>query len=328
MVLLRFPLGDTWNGKESSLAGKSVVIKSYGKINLVLDVLGLLPNGYHRVDMVMQQVELHDSVQVTLRKDSKDIRITTNHSRLPVDSRNLAYGAAQHMKEIMGYSKGMDIHLEKRIPLSSGLAGGSGNGAAVMLALDHLLEGEHNLDELLKLAQLLGSDVPFSLLGQIAGNSFLHENFPEDERPCHCAHATGTGTQLRPLDGLDCWVVLVTPEVEVSTREIYDGWDEMMEKPSFPSQGFLEGLREKNWEKLQQNMGNGLEIVAGKKYPIIVYARNMLESLGGHRGTQMSGSGPTIFGLYEEESVAKKVMLHMEKAFERVFLTHTTTAGL
>lgn len=310
------------------MVGKSVVIKSYGKINLVLDVLGLLPSGYHRVDMVMQQVELHDSVQVTLREDSNDIRITTNHPRLPVGSGNLAYGAAQHMKEIMEYSKGMDIHLEKRIPLSSGLAGGSGNGAAVMLALDHLLEGGHDLDELLKLARSLGSDVPFSLLGQIAGNSCLHKNFSGDERPCHCAHATGTGTQLHPLEGLDCWVVLVTPEVEVSTREIYGGWDEMMEKTSFPSYGFLDGLREKNWEKLQQNMGNGLEIVAGKKYPIIVYTKNMLESVGGHRGIQMSGSGPTIFGLYEEESVAKEVAAHMEKMFDRVFLTHTTKVGM
>ena len=310
------------------MARTAVDIKSYGKINLVLDVLDLLPNGYHRVDMVMQQVELHDSVRVTLREDSNDIRITTNHPFLPVDYRNLAYGAAQHMKEIMGYSKGLDIHLEKRIPLSSGLAGGSGNGAAVILALDHLLEGGHDLGELLKLAQSLGSDVPFSLLGQIAGNSLLRKNFPGDERPCHCAHATGTGTQLRPLVGLDCWVVLVTPELEVSTREIYEGWDEMVEKPSFPPDNFLEGLREKNWDKLQQNMGNGLEIVAGKKYPIIIYAKNMLEGLGGHRGIQMSGSGPTIFALYEEESVAKKVAAHMEKAFERVFLTHTTTAGL
>jgi len=267
-------------------------------------------------------------VQVTLREDLDDIRITTNHPRLPVDSGNLAYGAAQRMKEIAGYARGLDIHLEKRIPLSSGLAGGSGNGAAVMLAMDYLLEGGHNLDELLKLAQSLGSDVPFSLLGQIAGNSLLQQNFPGDEKPCHCAHATGTGTQLRPLDGLDCWVVLVTPELEVSTREIYDGWDEMMEKPSFSSQGFLEGLREKNWAKLQQNMGNGLEIVAGKKYPIIVYAKDMLESVGGYRGVQMSGSGPTIFGLYEEESAAKKAALHMENVFDRVFLTHTTTTGL
>ncbi len=306
------------------MSQSSVVIKSYGKINLLLNVMERLPDGYHRVDMVLQQVTLHDLVSVGLNENTSEIRLTTNHPQLPLDAGNLAFQAAARMKEATGYGGGVDIYLEKRIPLASGLAGGSGNGAAVLLAMDHLLGSRQDYDFLLKLAEELGSDVPFSMGGQVACHPFLKRQFLQDERPCTCAQATGTGTCLRPLEGLDCWVVLVTPDVESSTKDIYQAWDQELEKSSPLSYKLIEGLVEKNWQKIGENMGNDLEIVAGKKYPIIVYTKNRMEGLAGEGFVQMSGSGPTIFGIFQQKKKAEKVALEMKKMFSQVALTHTS----
>ena len=188
---------------------KSIRLKAYAKVNLSLDVLGKLDNGYHQVEMIMQQIKLSDDVFIRWfpDEDADGISITlkTNRYYLPVDSRNLAYKAAQIMSERVGHGlKGtVRIDIKKNIPVAAGLAGGSGNGAAVLHGLNVLWEAGLNLKKLCSLGAELGSDVPFTIMGQARGNRDLIKVFGKDPMATTCALAYGTGTELKPIKPLE-----------------------------------------------------------------------------------------------------------------------------
>lgn len=307
---------------------KNIHLKSYGKINLSLDVKGVTDGGFHLVEMVMQQILLCDEVDIKwVETDAPfDINLKTNRPYLPTDERNLAYKAAMLIKDKYGLPQAgrLDINIKKRIPVAAGLAGGSGNGAAVLHGLNLLWGLNLSLKALCDLGSELGSDVPFCIMGQAAENENLKDIFKGDSLACHCALATGTGTDLEPVKGLKSHLVLSKPPISVSTPEVYKGIDNE-EIPYHPdTKKLLEALRKNDGEDIKKNMVNVLENYTLKRYPIVVYTKNKIQSVCGKSGVLMSGSGPTVFGLCDSLKQAKEACEILRRENRESFWTRTT----
>jgi len=354
---------------------KEIELKAFAKINLSLDVKGLLDNGYHRVEMVMQQILLCDDVLIrwrehplssanrlsgsgnhtpdaghapseytknegkgsdvchsdsehTATENAKKIKISlsTDKSFLPTDKRNLAYKAALIMAERFGNELCGHIYIDikKRIPVAAGLAGGSSNAAAVIHGLNMLWQLNLPLKELCSLGSELGSDIPFCIMGQAAANDSLKDRFASDPLTCHCALATGRGTELTPVAGLKSHLVLSKPPISVSTAEVYRGIDDM-KIPLHPDNAeLIRGLESENLNLISKNFVNVLENFTLKRYPIVMYTKNILETLCGSEYVLMSGSGPTVFGLCSDPDRSKKICSEMLKHNKESFRTRTT----
>lgn len=254
--------------------------KAYAKINLALDVTGKRPDGYHEVSMIMQAVSLYDILSFS--PSETEIRLTCNLPGLECDSTNLAYRAAELLRQHCGISKGIHIHLEKRIPLAAGLAGGSSDAAAVLRGLNRLWELGLEPAELEQLAAQLGSDVPFCLWGGTA-------------------HATGRGEILSPLpDYPGLGVLLVHPAIEVSTAGVYGkfDWKAWSKRPATDRNidKVRRAVMEKSFAALTENLFNALETVTIAAHPQIATIKKQLHAAGAD-GVLMSGSGPTVFAL-------------------------------
>lgn len=311
-----------------------IQIKSYGKINLCLDVLRRLENGYHEVEMIMQQILLHDDVAVRWYEDtgrsngeksgSIRIELSTNRPYLPVDERNLAYKAAQIMTELYGFGKSgkIRIDIKKRIPVAAGLAGGSGNGAAVIHALNYLWDLKLNVEQLCEAGSRLGSDVPFSIMGQAKANPQL--GLESDPLATHCAVARGTGTQLEPVAGLKSHLLLTKPPIGVSTAEVYQGLhlDQIKERPNISE--MINALEDKNFINIRKNMINILETFTLTRYSSVMYTKNKVERLLGEEAVLMSGSGPTIFALCKSRNEAQHACEELKQYNKETFWTRTT----
>ena len=314
---------------------EQIELRSYAKINLSLDVLSLMENGYHEISTVMQQVGLWDLVSLSWEENSQNlegvsISLTTNRRYLPTDSGNIAYKAAALMAEHYGDSKRgrLKIHIQKRIPVAAGLAGGSGNGAAVLHGINLIWKLGLSLKTLCELGELLGSDVPFCLMGQAKSNGILGPSVTKDPLAATCALATGTGTVLNPLPAPDnLWAVLSKPSVRVSTPEVYRDFDlllpgEISYRPD--TEELIEGLKEKNRQKIINNMINVLENVTLKRYPNIVVIKERLTEAGAFK-TLMSGSGPTVYGLFTDYETAKTAELALKEINRETYLAKIYT---
>ena len=304
-------------------------LRSYGKINLSLDVKGVLEDGFHEVEMVMQQILLCDDININWTPSTGkelNISIATNRHYLPTDERNLAYKAALLMKEAYGSDIGGDlnIYIKKRIPVAAGLAGGSGNGAAVLHGLNVLWNLGLDVKGLCKIGTKLGSDVPFCIMGQAAENINLKDRFADDPLACHCALATGTGTDLKPLQGLKSHLVLSKPPISVSTAEVYKGIDSV-DIPSRPdTEEMIRGLETKDLDLIVKNMINVLENFTFKQYPIVVYTKNKIQTACNPKAVLMCGSGPTVFGLTDSREHAKAACEILKADNRESFWTRTT----
>lgn len=364
---------------------KKIQLHAYAKINLTLDVTGKRPDGYHDVEMIMQQISLCDEVTVSWEAGSVrrgkpgqtaepdptgiQIQLTVSRPDLPADSSNLAWKAAEEMiAEFGGPADGnakaaagtdaadgsskvaagteaadesskaaagteaadgvLTIDIQKQIPMAAGLAGGSSNCAAVLHAINQLWELNLSVKELCRIGARLGSDVPFCIMGQAAAEEALQESFADDPDACHCALATGTGTDLKPLTGLDSFIVLSKPAIGVSTAEVYRGIDNE-EIPRHPDNNVvISAIFENNYKVLEEKMVNVLENFALKRYPIIVYTKNIMSDLCQSAGipncVMMSGSGPTVFCLCEELSKAQQICEVMKSRNPESFVAKTT----
>ena len=307
---------------------KRIELRSYAKINLCLDVPGLLPNGYHEVNMIMQQIYLHDDVVLQWSETGEDISIelSTNRPYLPTDRRNLAWQAAEEMiKEYGSPRRGhLRIDIRKRIPVAAGLAGGSSNCAAVIHGINQLWELGLDLEKLCEIGARLGSDVPFCVMGQAAADPALQRQFRKDPMACHCAVATGRGTDLRPIKGLASDLVLSKPAISVSTAEAYRGIDEI-EIPEHPDvEEMVRDLEQEDQAGIKKNMINVLENFTLKQYPIVVYTKDKMQDMCNPDGVLMSGSGPTVFCLCESREEAKRVCEAMRQVNRESFWTRTT----
>lgn len=283
-------------------------LKALGKINLGLDVLGKRPDGYHDVRMVMQTIYLYDQITITKRKES-GIGLSTNLFYLPVNENNLAYRAAKLLMDEFEIRSGVDIFLEKHIPVAAGMAGGSSNAAAVLYGINRMFDLGLSMEELMKRGVSLGADVPYCIMrGTVL--------------------AEGIGEILTPLPPMPrCQIVVAKPPVSVSTKMVYEKIDSrrIVEHPDID--GIIEGLKEGDVTKTASRMGNVLEQVTVEEYPVIDKIKKLMNE-GGAKGAMMSGSGPTVFGIFTEKSLAKKAALKIREAglAKQVYVTNVHNA--
>lgn len=264
---------------------EQIELHSLAKINLSLDVTGKRPNGYHDVEMVMQTVYLSDTVRLRLRSDGR-IRLTSNLPFLPTDDRNIAVKAARLLQKECSLSVGADISLYKRIPVAAGLAGGSSNAAAVLFGMNRMLGLGLPREKLARLGTQLGADVPYCLLRGTA-------------------LAQGIGEELTPLPAMPaCTVLLAKPPVSVSTKEVYEALEQTGAIIHPDTKGMLDAIRSRDLQRIAGCMGNVLEPVTERKHPVVGQLRQIMLDAGA-AGAMMSGSGPTVFGLFDRRTAAR-----------------------
>lgn len=261
--------------------------KAPAKINLMIDVLHRRPDGYHEVEMIMTMVDLADRLEMsTLPRDT--IIISSQAGYIPLDEKNLAFQAAKLIKERYQVQGGVYIHLDKKIPVAAGLAGGSSDAAATLRGLNRLWNLGISDEELKTLGAELGSDVPFCVTGGTA-------------------LATGRGEILTPLPSPpQCWVILAKLPINVSTADIYGRLrvEELQEHPS--ASGMMRALNDRSFYGVCQELGNVLESVTLVRYPEVAHLKETMMKLGAD-GVLMSGSGPTVFGLVSKESKVSRI---------------------
>ena len=268
--------------------------RAYGKINLSLDVIGRRENGYHDVSMVMQTVDLYDVISLNKLKGDGEIRLTANVNTLPLDETNIVYKAVKLVKEEYGLNTGVSVHIEKHLPIAAGMGGGSSDGAAALRGMNRLFELGLSNEKLEELGVRLGADVPFLIKGGIA-------------------LAEGIGEKLTKLpDFPDCVLVIAKPDLGVSTKEVYEAFDSLKEV-NHPDVGKLvKSLGSAGLKEIVKLLGNVLEKVTAKKYEIIEVVKNLLID-NGAVFSMMTGSGPTVFGIFENEEQAKKACNSLRK---------------
>ncbi len=292
-----------------------ITIKSYGKVNLSLDVCGIREDGYHVLESIMHKISLRDEVTVkwtSLEQEDIVINLTCNKSFLPTDERNLAYKGAKLMAETFGKQVGggvIDIHIEKHLPVAAGLAGGSGNGAALLIALNRLWDLKLDTKSLCDLGATLGADVPFCLLIQNTKYS--------------CALCEGTGTELTPLKSrFKKAVLLVKPSFGVSTKEVYQEIDNCVieERPNTPQ--LVEAMKNHDDAVIYDNMINVLEAYTLKEYVEVQKIKDIIAERTNAEKVLMTGSGPTVFALFTKLADAQKACREMRKeGFEAYWAT-------
>ncbi len=326
---------------------KEIRIQSFAKINLSIDVTGVTDDGMHKVDMVMHQLSFHDDVTVcfesrAVRRDGREkedgkgvkevqeafeIEVMTNRYYLPTDERNLAYQAALLMVRRYGRRvRGgrIRIGIFKRIPVAAGLAGGSGNGAAVLHALNQLWRLNLSLPRLCQLGAELGSDVPFCVMGQAGYNFDLPQRIRKHPLAACCARATGTGTELKPLTGIKKPVVIAKPAMGVSTREVYRGIDGCRIEHRPDNDLLVKGLEERNYGLIYGQCINVLEAYTLDAYPQVAALKEQMLQGGRAEKVLMSGSGPTVFGIYNSISDAKVACTALRRNGYEAYWTRTT----
>lgn len=268
-------------------------LKAYGKVNLGLDVIGKRPNGYHDVRMIMQTVQLFD--RLTMEKIKEDrIQLTTNLSYVPCNEQNLVYKAIDLMKKEFCIKEGVQVYLEKHIPVSAGMAGGSTDCAAALYGMNRLFSLGLTRDQLMKLGVRLGADVPYCLLRGTA----LSE---------------GIGEILTRLPAMpDCYFLIAKPSISVSTKFVYEhlNMDEITEHPDID--GMIEALGKKDLEGITSRLSNTLESVTIKHHPIIAQIKELMLETGAMNAL-MSGSGPTVFGIYKDLDSAKNALFTIRR---------------
>lgn len=281
-----------------------ITVEGYAKINLTLDILGKRPDGYHEVSMVMQSVSLHDTVKLT--KIPKGIELTLNVPELEADERNLAWRAAALLLRERQVEGGVRIELVKRIPVAAGLAGGSADAAAVLRGVNELYGLGLTLPELCSYGAKLGSDIPFCIMG----GTML---------------ATGRGEVLKDLESVpESWVVLAKPKISVSTAWAYQNYDEQGAEAHPDNTAICEKIKAQDRKGIASLLCNVLESVTIKQYPVIAqYKGWMLEK--GALASMMSGSGPTVFGLFADEKAASEAAAYLRSQTDAdIFVCQTT----
>lgn len=276
------------------------------KVNLTLDILGKRTDGYHELVTVMHQIDLAD--RIYLEKDGIDIRVSSNSSQIPDNEDNLAYKAARLMYEKFELREGLQIYIEKNIPVGAGLAGGSTDAAAVISGLNELYGLRLELPALLELGAQIGSDVPFCLMGGTA-------------------LARGRGEILRQLpEGPLLHMVLVKPDFQISTRAVYQAFrlEKVLKSPD--TTAFLAAWHNYDMINIAREMSNVLETVSMEEHPEIAAIKKQLLA-GGALNSLMSGSGPSVFGLFASQEVAEEAYIKMQSQYKESYIVSSYRKG-
>jgi 4-diphosphocytidyl-2-C-methyl-D-erythritol kinase len=260
----------------------SIELLSPAKVNLRLEVLEKRPDGYHEIRALVQRISLSDKLRISL-KENEGISVTTDSPHLPIGEENLAYRAASSLLEAAQMRAGIGLHIQKEIPISSGLGGGSSNAATILMGLNRILKLNFSKEQLMEIGTRIGADVPFFILEGTA-------------------IATGIGEKLQPVEiRRSIWLVLVNPSWEVSTRWAYEGLNFKLTKRSIhiTLPAFFHDIGH-----VASILHNDLETITIAAYPEIDGIKRELVSHGA-AGSLMTGSGPTVFGLFPQKRDAQ-----------------------
>ncbi|WP_342433803.1 4-(cytidine 5'-diphospho)-2-C-methyl-D-erythritol kinase [Neobacillus sp. FSL H8-0543] len=275
-----------------------VLVKAPAKINLSLDVLYKRPDGFHEVEMIMTTIDLADRVELTLLEENK-IHILSHNRYVPDDQRNLAYQAAKLLKDRFNIEKGVEIIIEKTIPVAAGLAGGSSDAAATLRGLNKLWDLGLTMDELAEMGSEIGSDVSFCVYGGTA-------------------LAKGRGEIITELPAPPtCWVILAKPFIGVSTAEVYRRLE--LEKMDHPNIKEMAGaIKNNDYQSVCNNVGNVLEEVTLNLHPEVAQIKDQMKRFGAD-AVLMSGSGPTVFGIVQHDSRMHRIYNGLRGFCDQVF---------
>lgn len=281
-------------------------INAYAKINLMLDIIGKRTDGFHDLFMIMQSVGIYDTVTVE-RVKSRYITITSNLDDIPLDEKNIAHKAAiAFFRANKIRSRGLNIHLEKRIPHAAGLAGGSADGAAVLVALNELYETGLSEDELCKIGAKIGADVPFC----IKGGTLLSQGIGE------------VLTKIKPLR--QCFIVLAKPDFSVNTGAAFKQCDEHGKTHNPDGLGMLCAIQKRNLNDIASKLENVFEQYI--EVPNRIYIKEKMRK-NGALGVCMSGSGPTVYGIYDNKENAEKAAEELKQYAKDIFICKPVNKG-
>lgn len=281
-----------------------LALKAYGKINLGLDVLRKRPDGYHDLKMIMQMVDVYDDIIITKTDRKNEIIVATDKFVLENEKGNLAYMAAKLLFDEFDIHQGIEIKINKRIPIAGGMAGGSSDCATTLMGINEMFDLKLSKEDLMKRGVKLGADVPYCVLGKTA-------------------IAEGIGEILTPLPTPpSCYVIIAKPPVSVSTAFVYGNIrpDEITKRPDID--GMAEAIKNGDLYKMSSLLYNIMEDVTVPEYPIIADIKKMMIE-NGALNSIMSGSGPTVFGIYDNLEKAENTMKLLKKSnlTEQLYLT-------
>ena len=280
----------------------SFVYNAHAKINLGLDVIRRRDDGYHEVKMIMQTLALNDVI--TVEKIESGIVVAANSASIPCDEHNLAYKAAKLLMDEFSINEGIKINIEKNIPVAAGMAGGSTDAAAAMKGVNDLFNLSLNEEELMKRSVKIGADVPYCIMEGTA----LSEGIGEVLTRLACPP--------------DCKVLIAKPPIDVSTKFVYENLHANCLTKHPDIDGMVTAINEGNLNGICERMENVLETVTVKEYPIIDEIKKSMKK-NGAINSLMSGSGPTVFGIFTNEETAKAAYINIKKEFpdSKIILT-------
>lgn len=286
---------------------QKIILKAPAKINWTLGILGKRSDGYHDISTIMQSVAIYDEI-IMERSTEPILSVSVDTGEVPGGMHNIAYRAAKLMLDTFKIDGGINIYIHKNIPIAAGMGGGSSDGAAVMLGIEHMYDIDVSREKLIHMGKDVGADIPFCLFGGTA-------------------LAEGIGEKLTPLPPIDTvWLVIVKPNFNISTGEIY-GLVDMEQRYRQPdNKAFIQALHDGDLDRMSCHGGNVLEEISAKLYPRIYDIKaDLLEA--GAIYALMSGSGPSVFGVFRSEREAQWAHNKLKDKYGQVFVTHTIDTG-
>lgn len=287
-----------------------MLLHAHAKINLCLDVIGRRPNGYHDVKMIMQSIGLYDELEITARTDNEIVLECDNSELGPIED-NLIYRAAAKLRESSGNNTGLTIRLTKNIPVAAGMAGGSTDAAATLIGINELLQLGKSHEDLREIGVTLGADVPYC----IEGGTYLSE---------------GIGEILTRLpDAPSCYLVIAKPDISVSTKFVYEHLI-LNDSTIHPDvDGMIDAIKSGSLQGVTDRLSNLLADVTEQEYTIIRQMKQVLLN-NGALGALMSGSGPTVFGIYNSRTDADTALAKLHECcdFKAGFVTELSKTGV
>ncbi len=281
-----------------------IKINSYSKINLALNILDKRKDGYHEVETIIQSINLADKVIIT--EEREGIKIKCNHPQVPVDSQSLAYKSAEKMLKKYGIERGVKIEIDKKIPLASGMAGGSANSATILVGINKLFSLNLSNEVLREIGEELGTDVPFCIQNGTA-----------------LAYQRGEKITLLPPINPPLWIVVINPGFKISTQWAYNNLDlEKVKGRKDNTKAMLTVLKEGKSQEIAKNLFNSFEELVIKKFPEIEKVKDRLINEG-VLGALMSGSGPTVFGIAQNKKEALQIYKKLKPEYKLIWIVHS-----
>jgi len=283
---------------------KEIEIDSYSKINLTLNILAKRQDGYHDIETIMQSINLAD--RIFIKEEKEGINIKCNHPLVPVDSQSLTYRTAEKILRRYRITRGVKIEIDKKIPLASGMAGGSANSASILVGINKLFTLNLSNKDLREIGEELGMDVPFCIQN---GTALAYHK----------------GEKVTPLSPINppLWIVIINPGFEIPTKWAYNNLNlERLKKEKNNTKGMLNALKEGGLLGIAKNLFNSFEGLIIKKYPEIRKIKDRLIEEGA-LGALMSGSGPTVFGIAQNKEQALKIYEKLKSEYKSIWAVQT-----